>query len=493
MPLNLLRSLDTARLGALHRSQAIIEFKPDGTILEANENLLKTMGYRLDEIKGKHHSIFVPDDVRQTADYQAFWGRLARGEFFSGEFKRQKKSGEELWLHGSYNPIMGANGSVSRVIKLASDITDQKLDQANSAGQLDAIHKSQAVIEFDLDGIIQTANANFLGAVGYSLEEIQGKHHRMFVDPEECESPSYREFWAKLARGEFQAAEYKRFGKGGKEIWIQASYNPIFDWNGKPFKVVKFASDITAQVQERIRKAETQRKIDADLDTISDLVAQASNGATSSAAAAGETSNTVQAVASGAEELAASVEEINRQVSKALGISNEAVDQAERTGQIISSLSTAANQIGDVVSLISDIAEKTNLLALNATIEAARAGEAGKGFAVVATEVKELASQTSKATETIGNHTGDIQTSTDNAVSAIDDIAKIIQDINEISTGISAAIEEQSAVTRDISANMQSASDGVTTITNNMNDIATATETIMSGTADIKQASQGLV
>lgn len=482
-----------AKLDALHRSQAIIEFQPDGTIIEANENFLGAVGYDLHEIQGQHHSMFVPEDIQETPEYQSFWSRLASGESYSGEFKRRNKAGEELWLHGSYNPITGAGGRVVRVIKLVSDITPQKLATANYEGQLAAIHKAQAVIEFELDGTIITANDNFLAAVGYSLDEIQGKHHRIFVDPAEHNSQEYVDFWNSLAAGEFQAAEYKRFAKGGKEFWIQATYNPIFDWNGNPFKVVKFATDVTAQVQDRMRKAEVQQKIGGDLDSISQLVAQASEGAISSASAAEETSTTVQAVASGAEELAASVEEISRQVSQALGISNDAVSHAEKTGEIISGLSSAADEIGDVVSLIADIAEKTNLLALNATIESARAGEAGRGFAVVATEVKELASQTSKATETISSHTSGIQSSTSDAVSAIEGISKIIADINQISSTISAAVEEQSAVTQEISSNMQTASAGVTTITTNMNEIATATETIQTGTEEVKQASQSLI
>ena len=481
-----------AKLAALDKSQATIEFKMDGTIVTANANFLNAMGYSLGEIQGRHHSMFVDPEYKNSSDYREFWAKLNRGEFAAAEYKRLGKGGKEIWIQASYNPLLDKGGRPFKVVKYATDITAAKLRNADFEGQISAIGKSQAVIEFNMDGTIVTANDNFLGALGYRLDEIRGQHHSMFVEPAYKNSAEYREFWAALNRGQYQSAEYKRLGKGGKEVWIQASYNPIMDMNGKPFKVVKFATDITAQVKERQRRAEIQKRIDADLSDISDVVTSAAEQATSAAGAATQTSANVQAVASGAEEMAASVSEISRQVSHALEISGQAVEQARHTNEIVSGLAQAAQKIGEVVDLINDIAGQTNLLALNATIEAARAGEMGKGFAVVASEVKNLANQTAKATEDISQQIGGVQGATQEAVKVIGVISDTIGKINEISSAIAAAVEEQSAVTQDVSSNMQTASEGVNTISQGMNEIAGATEQIKELTVKVKAASQSL-
>lgn len=235
---------------ALNRSQAVIEFTPQGIIVNANNNFLQAMGFQLNEIKGKHHRMFVEEDEKNSSAYKAFWEELARGKFKQSEFKRVKKNGDIIWLQATYNPIMDKQGNVQKVIKFASDITAQKLEHIDSEGKLAAISKSQAIIEFDPKGHILTANDNFLGAMGYQLDEIQGKHHAMFVDPKEAASSEYKQFWDKLRAGKFQAARYKRFGKGGKEIWIEATYNPIVDPKGEVLKIVKFATDITEQVMQ---------------------------------------------------------------------------------------------------------------------------------------------------------------------------------------------------------------------------------------------------
>ena len=230
-------NLDYAgQVAAIRKSQAVIEFSMDGTILDANDNFLKALGYTLDEVKGKHHSIFVDEAYRQSGDYREFWAKLNRGEYVANEFKRIGKGGKEVWIQASYNPIMDLNGKPFKVVKYATDITQQKLTNADYSGQIAAIGKSQAVIEFKMDGTILTANDNFLKTLGYTLDEVKGKHHSMFVEEAYRQSPDYREFWAKLNRGEYQAAEYKRIGKGGKEVWIQASYNPIMDSTASPSK-----------------------------------------------------------------------------------------------------------------------------------------------------------------------------------------------------------------------------------------------------------------
>ena len=232
---------------AICRSQAVIEFGLDGTILHANDNFLATVGYELDEIRGRHHSMFVDPEERDSHAYREFWGRLRDGEFQAGQFHRLGRDGRDVWIQASYNPIMDESGTPFRVVKYATDITQTKLERANFEGQLAAVSKAQAVIEFDLDGTILHANDNFLSTVGYTLEEVRGRHHRMFVGSEYAGSSAYHEFWRNLRAGEFDSGEYLRFGKHGREVWLEASYNPIFDHRGKPFKVVKYATDVTQE------------------------------------------------------------------------------------------------------------------------------------------------------------------------------------------------------------------------------------------------------
>jgi len=479
-------------LAAVNKSQAIIEFKPDGTILTANDNFLAALGYSLDEIKGRHHSMFVAPGEAESNEYRQFWTNLRSGQFQAAEYKRIGKGGREVWIQASYNPVVSGNGTVVKVVKFATDITQAKLVNADMAGQLAAISKSNAVIEFNPDGTIIRANPNFLSVVGYNLADIVGKHHTMFVEPEESRSPAYRAFWDSLRAGEYQAGEFKRIGRGNKELWLQASYNPIFDMNGKLLKVVKFASDVTAMVKERQRRAEAQAAINLDLEEISRLVATANDLSVRGADSSQQTSGNVQAVASGSEELAASVAEISRQVVHALKITDDAVQQAEHTNMVVSGLALAAQKIGQVVEMINSIAGQTNLLALNATIEAARAGEAGRGFAVVAAEVKQLADQTAKATSEIGAQISSVQTTTDEAVKAINSISGIIGQINSISSSIASAVEEQSSVTRDMSENMQSAARGVEAVTDSMTEIAQSSRMVDQATQRVRAAARAV-
>jgi methyl-accepting chemotaxis protein len=481
-----------AKLDTLSKSQAVIEFNIDGTIVTANENFLKTLGYKLDEIQGKHHSMFVEPAYKESAEYRSFWEALGKGQFQAAEYKRLGKGGRPVWIQASYNPLIGRNGKPYKVVKFATDITAAKMRSADYEGQIKAIHKSQAVIEFNLDGTIITANENFTKTVGYALAEIQGKHHSMFMPPAMRDSSEYRGFWERLRNGNYQAGEFERVGNGGRRIFLQASYNPIVDASGKLHKVVKFASDITEQVQRRNHRAETQKAIDADLTIITQSVSTASTQATTAATASTETSTNMQAVAAGAEELAASVSEISRQAADALSISTKAVEQANETNAIVSGLTQAAQKIGDVVKLINNIAEQTNLLALNATIEAARAGEAGRGFAVVASEVKSLATQTSKATDEISGQIAGVQSSTASAVAVIEGISQTIARINEISAAIAASVEEQSSVTQSMSQNMQVAARGVSEISASVSEIASATQQVDAATRKVKEASRAI-
>jgi len=443
---------------AMYRSQAVIEFSMDGIILNANENFLNTLGYSLDEIRGKHHRIFVDPAYSQSSEYRHFWEKLGRGEFDSAQYLRIGKGGRKVFIQASYNPILDDKGRPIKVIKFATDITEQKIASANFEGQLAAINKSQAVIEFSMDGQILGANQNFLNALGYTADDLKGKHHRIFVDREYAESREYRQFWEKLGRGEFDAGQYKRMGKRGNEVWIQASYNPIMDIGGQPFKVVKYATDITDQIEMAMRMrgiansvATAATNVRSTADSMSTTADATTRQSTEVAAAAKQASANVQTVAAASEELSASIAEISRQVNESNTIARNAVKEADATNSSIQKLAEAARMIGDVVKLISDIAGKTNLLALNATIEAARAGEAGKGFAVVASEVKALATQTAKATGEIESQISAIQSATSSAVGAIQKISDTIQRTSDITTMIASAVEEQTSVTSEIS------------------------------------------
>jgi len=416
---------DASKIAAISRAQAVIEFRLDGTIVTANENFCKALGYSLSEIEGKHHSLFVAEADRSGTAYREFWAALNRGDYQAGEFKRIGKGGKEVWILASYNPLLDETGKPYGVVKFATDVTAQKLKNADLAGQIAAIDKAQAVIEFNMDGSIITANANFLGALGYSLAEIKGKHHSMFVDPNERDGAAYREFWAALNRGQYQAAEYKRIGKGGKEVYIQASYNPIMDLNGKPFKVVKYATDVTKQVLVRMGNERVR--------------------------------GMMESVAAGSEELNASVREISEAMTKSRETAMSAVEQVSSADAQAQRLTEAAQSMSGIVEMINSITGQINLLALNATIESARAGEAGRGFAVVASEVKSLANQAKQATDKIGAEIGSLNGISGDVVSALGSIKQAINNVSEYVTSTAAAIEEQSTVTNEMSTSMQRA------------------------------------
>ncbi|HVT51102.1 MAG TPA: PAS domain-containing methyl-accepting chemotaxis protein, partial [Dongiaceae bacterium] len=358
----------TAKLAALDKSQAIIEFKMDGTIITANANFLNAMGYSIEEVRGKHHSMFVEPGYRESDDYRQFWAKLNRGEYQAAQYKRIGKGGKEVWIEASYNPILGAGGKPYKVVKYATDISRQKGEYADLVGKIDAIGRSQAVIEFELDGTIITANDNFLNVMGYRLDEIKGRHHSIFVEPAFKESAEYRQFWEKLRRGEYQAAQYKRIGKGGKEVWIEASYNPIMDQNGRPCKVVKFATDLTKRKEQNLALAnEFETGVKALVQEVAGSAKGMESTAQSLAAAAEQTNQQSSTVSAATEELSASVNEISRQITESTRVIGAAVTEAKKSEQMVSDLVTAAQKIGEVTQIINDIASQTNLLALNAT------------------------------------------------------------------------------------------------------------------------------
>jgi methyl-accepting chemotaxis protein len=358
---------------AIDRVQAVIEFDLQGRVLSANANFLDAMGYSLDEIRGQHHRLFCDPVLAGSAEYLAFWDRLGRGEFNAGEYRRVTRAGNDIWLMASYNPVFDADGKPFKIVKFATDITLQKRRDAEIKGKLESIGRSQAMIEFDLRGNVLSANDNFLRTMGYTADEVAGVHHSMFCDPALVKSAAYRHFWANLAQGQFQSGRFQRRGKHDADIWIVATYNPIFDVDGKPYKVVKFAMDVTEQVHREEMISAKVSAISGVLNELSQSIAQIARGSENSS---GLAARTQQDAAEGSKLLA-------------------------RSRQSIQAVEQASSDVREIIDTIGDIAGQTHLLAFNAAIEAARAGEHGKGFSVVANEVRKLAEKSALAAREI--------------------------------------------------------------------------------------------
>ncbi|TMP54013.1 chemotaxis protein, partial [Pseudoalteromonas citrea] len=516
------------KLFAISKSLAVIEFNMDGTILTANDNFLQVMGYTLDEIKGQHHQLFADAHYANSHEYKEFWQKLQQGKFHSGEYQRLGKGNKEVWIQATYNPILDPSGRPVKVVKFATDITEQKQQSANYEGQLSAINKSQAVIEFSMDGIILHANDNFLNTMGYRLDEIQGKHHSLFAEPGYAASNEYNQFWHKLNLGQFDSGEYKRLGKGGKEVWIQATYNPILDTNGNPFKVVKYATDITQRklavrcIKEAIfslSEGHLSHNIDNDLGAEFNILKDAMNGLTRSLNSMvheiTNTSNNVyqgsQSIATDSEELskrierqAASLEEtastmeeltatVKQNAKSAEDVSvhaDQAMSKAAQGQQTVSNAVNAmsdiegcSNRISDIIGVINEIAFQTNLLALNASVEAARAGEAGRGFAVVASEVRNLAQRSASAAKEIKHLIED-------SSSAVAKGSELVATSGERFSELTQVVQEVNSMIMDITRAGQEQSEGVTAVSSTVAQLDNLTQKNMQLVEQSTQAGQ---
>jgi methyl-accepting chemotaxis protein len=494
-------------VAAISRTTPIIHFDLDGHVTYANEMFLRASGYKLAEIRGQHHRMFVDADQRDTPAYREFWRKLRAGETQSAQYKRMGKDGKPIWVQATYYPILDAFGNARKVIKHTVDVTAQMLDRMNGIGQLEAISKAQAVLELALDGSVIAANPNFLGTFGYSLEEVRGRHHSQFVDASVRDSGEYRSLWSKLGRGEYEAGQYKCIAKGGREVWVQASFNPILDAMGKPFKIVEYATDVTQQLSfsEQLRLAvnetrtvvsgaaggdlgrrvplsgksgdiaELSRGVNELLDVMMNLIdkiketsgevqmaaEEISSGNSNLSERTASQASSLEETASSMEEMAHTVRQTAENAAQANQLAIEACAQAEKGGAVVGAavsamngINTSSSKIADIIGVIDEIAFQTNLLALNAAVEAARAGEQGRGFAVVASEVRSLAGRSATAAK-------EIKALIQDSVARVSEGSRLVDESGRTLDGIVGAVKKVTTIVAEIASASREQSAGI--------------------------------
>lgn len=504
----LMSCLDSRRqLAAFGRMLPVIEFDMQGNVIGANENFRKASGYSREELRGAHHRMFVDPDYARTPAYKEFWEKLRRGESQAAQYQRRGKDGKPIWVQATYYPIRGAFGRPYKVVKHTVNITEQMMKLSDGLGQLAAISKAQAVIEYEPDGTIRTANPNFLAMTGYGLDELTGRHHGVLLEPGSRESAEQHALWARLARGEYDAGQYKCMAKGGRAVWVQASYNPILDAAGRVFKVVQYATDITAQVafsgelERAVQEtravvaaaaegdltrrlspegksgelATLTRGVNALLDVVSALVGrikevtgevqsgaeQISSGNADLAHHAEEQASSLKQAASLMESMAASVKQTAGNAGRANELVTAACDSAERGGAVVGAavqamggINDASKKISDIIGVIDAIAFQTNLLALNAAVEAARAGEQGRGFAVVASEVRNLAGRSATAAK-------EIKSLIEDSVARVGEGSRLVEESGRSLHEIVAAVRKATDLVADIATASRDQSSGI--------------------------------
>ncbi len=520
-------------VASISKSQAIIEFDLTGKILTANENFCTTLGYRLAEMVGKHHSMFCDEEMVSSPAYDAFWRNLQNGTFDAGTYKRISKSGREIWIQASYNPVF-RRGRPYKVVKIATDITAAREQAAEDAGKLAALSRSQAIIEFTPSGEIITANENFCTAMGYALEEIVGKHHRIFCRRDYAQSADYEAFWQRLADGHFEANEFVRIARDGSEVWIQAAYNPIRDASGRVTKVMKFATDVTERMSAigEINKAlaglaegdlavtlprpfvpsmeglrdnfngsisklnDTMRKLGSFSVAIAEGSSEISSAADSFSRRTEQQAASLEQTAAALDEITMTVTDTSRRAEDAGKLVSATANDAEASGHVMEKaitamgeIETSSREISSILGVIDDIAFQTNLLALNAGVEAARAGEAGKGFAVVAQEVRELAQRAATAAREIKTLISTSDKLVSNGVDIVSRtgtaLKQIVEQVAEMDRNISAIAEaarEQSVALKEVAASVNSMDQAT------QQNAAMAEETTAASAAQAKQA-----